>query len=93
MDVVGVPCMSLCVCVSVIERERGREGDSSSEAGDEWASSLGAAEAIFSIGLYNGTGGGTTEDLREHITNLSVFCRSASERTWTCRIRFVREGV
>ena len=42
--------MYVCVCVSVC--------DSSSETGDEWASTLGTAEAIFSTGLYNGTGGG-----------------------------------
>lgn len=88
-----------CVCMCVFFC------DSSSETGDEWASSLGAAGAIFSTGLYNGTGGGLLwkyiDDKRfrrahNKLERYSV-CRSTFEsaQAWICKskTRFVHEGA
>ena len=81
-------CVCVCVFVSVC--------DSSSETGDEWAFSLGTAGAIFSTGLYNGTGGGVLwkyiddkKNLREHKTNSSA-TQSASQALRAHRDRFLR---
>lgn len=53
------PHKCVCNCMSVSVRGVRCVCDSSSEIGDEWASSLGTAGAIFSspTGLYNGTAG------------------------------------
>lgn len=79
----------MCVC------------DSSSKAGDEWASSLGAAGAIFSTGLSNGTGCGVLwkyiDDKRFKRANNKFerhsVCRSTFESAEACRVRLVHEGV
>ena len=90
-------CASVCVFVSVC--------DSSSETGNEWASSLGTAGAIFSTGLYNWTGGVVVlwkyvddekfERAQSKFRRYSV-CKSTVEsaqgRICKSRIRFVHEG-
>lgn len=79
----AVTCVRLCVCVCVC--------DSSSETGDEWASSLGAAGAIFNAGLSNGTAGGV---LWKEWNDDKGFERENNKfkRCSVCRSTFHRHG-